>query len=426
MKKRTLAEWLELQQSVHVRGIDLELSRVSRVAARLGVDKPHCPVVTVGGTNGKGSVVTFLESLALASGVNPGLFTSPHLIRYNERIRIGGAEASDDELIDAFERIENARAETTLTYFEYNTLAALLVFAARRTDLMILEVGLGGRLDSTNIVDSDVAVVCSIGFDHRDWLGDTLEAIGREKAGIFRRGCPAILGFPDMPQSVFDSIEACGATPVVAGRDFHWDIRDEAAPAMSRWSFRGSSAVLDDLPAPSLPGSIQYRNAATAFAAAERMPARAGLRLDQAAQALRNASLPGRFQVVPGAVEWILDVAHNEPAALVLARHLRERPCQGRTLAVVSILADKDAAAIGRALDPVFDHWIICSLNEPRGLTAAQLRDRLPVEDSRVTLANSVAEGCERARAVARPGDRVVACGSFLVVSAALQWLRLY
>jgi dihydrofolate synthase/folylpolyglutamate synthase len=426
LKKRTLAEWLELQQSVHVRGIDLELSRVARVASRLGVDRPHCPVVTVGGTNGKGSVVAFLEALALASGINPGVFTSPHLVRYNERIRIGGAEATDDELIEAFERIESARAETTLTYFEYNTLAALLVFAARRTDLMILEVGLGGRLDSTNIVDSDVAVVCSIGLDHRDWLGDTLEAIGREKAGIFRRGRPAVLGSADMPRSVFDSIEACGAIPVVAERDFHWEVREGDAPATPRWYFRGLQVALADLPAPSLHGSIQYRNAATALAAAERLPARAGLRFDNVAQALRSAFLPGRFQIVPGPVEWILDVAHNEPAALVLAAHLKERPCEGRTVAVISILGDKDATAIGRALDPVVDHWIICSLSEPRGLSAAQVRARLPVEDSKVTLAGSVAEGCEHARSIARPGDRVVACGSFLVVSAALQWLRLY
>ena len=430
MKRRTLAEWLELQQSVHARGIDLELSRVARVAERLGVSRPSCPVVTVGGTNGKGSVVAFLEAIARSAGVTPGVFTSPHLVRYNERVRIDGTEATDDELIDAFERIEAARGEITLTYFEYNTLAALLVFAQRRTGLVVLEVGLGGRLDSTNIIDSDVAVVCSIGFDHRDWLGDTLEQIGREKAGIFRAGRPAVLGSPDMPTSVFAAIRTLGAIPVVAERDFTWQpvqVSDTAIQAFSgRWRFKGERLVLEDLPAPALPGSIQYRNAATALAAAERLPAAAGLHFRNVAEALRKVSLPGRMQVVPGPVEWILDVAHNEPAARTLATHLTERPCAGRTIAVASILEDKDAAAIGAALSPVVDQWFICTLAEPRGLTAAALQSRLGLPPEKVALAASVAEGCEKARALAKPGDRVVACGSFLVVGAALQWLGLY
>lgn len=439
MKRRTLAEWLELQQSVHARGIDLELSRVARVAERLGVTRPSCPVVTVGGTNGKGSVVAFLEAIALSAGVTPGAFTSPHLIRYSERIRVGGVEATDDELIDAFERIEAARGETTLTYFEYNTLAALLVFAQRRTGLVLLEVGLGGRLDSTNIIDSDVAVVCSIGFDHRDWLGDTLEQIGREKAGIFRPGRPAVLGSPDMPASVFTAIRMLGAVPVVAERDFTWhlmqvpehayqaQVPDPAGQAFQgRWRFRGERLVLEDLPAPSLRGSIQYRNAATALAAAERLPAAAGLHFRNVAEALGGVSLRGRMQVVPGPVEWILDVAHNEPAARTLATHLAERPGGGRTMAVVSILEDKDAAAIAAVLSPVIDHWFVCTLTEPRGLTAAALQSRLALPPEKVTLAGSVTEGCEKARALARPGDRVVACGSFLVVSTVLQWLGLY
>ncbi|HEV2285045.1 MAG TPA: Mur ligase family protein, partial [Steroidobacteraceae bacterium] len=208
---RTLAEWLELQDSVHPRAIDLGLERVARVARTLGVDAPPFRVITVGGTNGKGSVAAHAEALLAAAGVRAGLFTSPHLIRYNERIRVAGAEAGDAELIEAFEQIEAARGATTLTFFEYNTLAALLVFARRGVTTAVLEVGLGGRLDATNLLAADVAVLASVGFDHRDWLGDTLEAIGTEKAGIFRAGRPAILGTADMPASVFAAIAALGA-----------------------------------------------------------------------------------------------------------------------------------------------------------------------------------------------------------------------
>lgn len=261
---RSLTEWLGFQQSIHSRSIDLELSRVATVARRLGVDRLRCPVVTVGGTNGKGSVVAHLDSLLCNAGLTAGVFTSPHVLRYNERIKVGGIEAADAELVAAFERIEQARGGITLTYFEYNTLAALSVFAARAVDIAILEVGLGGRLDATNIIDASVAVVCSIGFDHRDYLGETLEHIGREKAGIFRAGRPAVLGSPDMPASVFAAIAAIGAQPMVAERDFRWNVR-----ADGHWSYRGPQFVLDDLPPSSLAGAIQYRNAATAIAAIE-------------------------------------------------------------------------------------------------------------------------------------------------------------
>lgn len=418
MIRRTLAEWLDVQQTVHARGIDLELSRVAAVARRLGVDRLHCPVITVGGTNGKGSVVAFLEAILSSEGLAPGVFTSPHLVRYNERIRVAGTEASDDELVDAFERIEAARGEITLTYFEYNTLAALLVFAGRKVDIAVLEVGLGGRLDATNIVDADVAVVCSIGFDHRDWLGETLEEIGREKAGIFRRGRPAVLGSREMPETVFAAIELSGARAVIAGRDFTWQVGE------GTWTYRGPQLVLEHLPAPSLPGSIQYRNAATAITAAALLESK--VHFQNIRPALRTVSLTGRFQIVPGSVEWILDVAHNEPAAKVLARHLAERTCAGRTIVVASMLADKDVAAIVKVLDPEVDHWILCALAEPRGLSAQDLQQRASLRGAAVTLAESVADGCEKASELAKPGDRIVACGSFLVVSAALQWLRLY
>ncbi len=216
----TLDEWLQVQQSVHPRSIDLGLERVTEVARALGVHTARCPVVTVGGTNGKGSVVAHSDALLRAAGLTTGVFTSPHLVRYNERICVNGAEVTDGELVSAFDRIEAARGDTTLTYFEFNTLAALLLFADRRVDVAILEVGLGGRLDAVNLLDADVAVVVSIGLDHRDWLGNSLEDIGREKAGIFRAGRPAVLGSRDMPSSVFEVIESVGAKPVVAGQRF--------------------------------------------------------------------------------------------------------------------------------------------------------------------------------------------------------------
>jgi dihydrofolate synthase/folylpolyglutamate synthase len=427
---RTLAEWLELQDSVHPRTIDLSLERVTAVAGSLDVATPAFRVVTVGGTNGKGSVAAHAEAVLRAAGTATGLFTSPHLLRYNERIRVGGAEVGDAELIEAFERIEAARGTTTLTFFEYNTLAALLIFAARAVEVAVLEVGLGGRLDATNLLAPDVAVVASVGLDHREWLGESLEAIGAEKAGIFRAGRPAVLGTADMPSSVFTRIATLGARSLVAGRDFTWEVTG------GRWRYRGSGLALEDLAPSALAGSIQYRNAATALTAVAALAAAAPLpgALDRRTVngALAGVRLAGRFQIVPGEVEWILDIAHNEPAARVLATHLRERGhpgggamAAGRTLAVTGVLADKDAAGIAAALAPQIDHWIVCTLPGVRGAGAAALAERMQLAPGRFTLAASVAEGCARARALARPGDRVVVFGSFHTVGPALEWLRI-
>jgi dihydrofolate synthase/folylpolyglutamate synthase len=424
---RTLAEWLALQESVHPKSIDMGLERVTSVARTLGVDRPNSRVITVGGTNGKGSTVAHLEALLRAAGAATGMFTSPHFIRYNERIRVGGVEVGDDELVAAFERIERARGSTTLTFFEYNALAALLIFADRTVEVAVLEVGLGGRLDAVNLVDADVGVVCSIGFDHRDYLGNTLEQIGAEKAGIFRAGRPAILSTPDMPQSVYSTIQRIGAHAVVAERDFSWrvDSNESTAAHASTWDYHGIRVDLSDLPPSALKGSIQYRNASAAIAAVEALDAGYTLTEQTVRQALQHVRLAGRFQVVPGPVEWILDIAHNEPAARVFAEHVRERPLseENRTYAVVGILADKDAREITAALEPLVDHWIACSLPGPRGSSASDLaaRARLPADE--VTLATSVEEGCEIARAAAVSGDRVIVFGSVYTVGPALKWL---
>ncbi len=302
----------------------------------------------------------------------------------------------------------------------------------------MLEVGLGGRLDATNLVDADVAVLASVGFDHRDWLGDTLEQIGAEKAGIFRAGRPAVLGTPQMPDSVFAALGRLGAQAVVAERDFSWRARG------ARWDYEGLGATLRELPAPALAGAIQYRNAATAIAAMQSLGAGRGARgaatalagrlgpLDASvvSAALAEVRLAGRFQIVPGAVEWILDIAHNEPAAQVLAAQLAARlppgGAGGRTLAVIGVLADKDASAIGAALAPLIDRWIVCALPGPRGGSAAQLAARLGRPAGTAQLAASVVEGCELAQAAARTGDRVVVCGSVYTVGPALEWLRIY
>jgi dihydrofolate synthase/folylpolyglutamate synthase len=418
---RSLEDWLRIQETVHGTGIDLSLGRVREVANRLGLLPPAARTIIVAGTNGKGSTVACLEALLRALGIRAGAFTSPHLIRYHERIRVDGAEATDPELIAAFEAIEAARGATTLTFFEFNALAALLVFRARRVDVAVLEVGLGGRLDAVNIVDAEAAIVCSIGLDHADWLGTDIEAIGREKAGVFRSGSIAVLADPEMTPAVAAEAQRIGARPVVAGSDYTWHL----VAGQERWHFASGALRLADLPLPALPGSRQIANAAAALATLQRM----GLLLDthapQVARALSSLRLPGRFQIVPGRVEWILDVAHNEPAARTLAQNLAARPCAGRTLCVTSILGDKDIGAVARALAGVVDEWFLCGIAAPRGLDAVQLAARSDVFAA-ATLAADIAAGMRAAAAASRPGDRIIVCGSFLAVAPALVQLGLY
>jgi dihydrofolate synthase/folylpolyglutamate synthase len=422
---RTLDEWLEHQQRQHVRSIDLGLARVREVAQRLGVLPLPCPVVLVAGTNGKGSTVAHLAAFGRAAGLRTATFTSPHLVRYNERIAFDGEPVDDDSLVAAFERIEAARGPVPLTFFEYNALAAFELFTRRAPQLAIVEIGLGGRLDAANVLDADVAVITSIGLDHTEWLGPTLEHIGAEKAGILRDGGVAVLGSADMPATVRTAIESLRVDARWPGRDFQV-IRD----AGGRWQYLGREWQLRDLPPSALGGAIQYANAATALAALEALScARPQLRLAfspaAVAEGLRAVQLAGRFQVVAGAPEWILDVSHNVPAAEILAANLSARPTAGRTIAVVGILADKDVAGIGRALAPCIDEWVLCGLDGPRGTDAAALRYRLLPECAPLSLVTDVVAACELARERARPEDRIVVLGSFHTVGPALQWLGL-
>jgi dihydrofolate synthase/folylpolyglutamate synthase len=423
---RSLEQWLAYQQGTHSLSIDLSLERVREVAGRLGLLEKHCPVVIVGGTNGKGSTASTLAALLQSCGQRTGLFTKPHLVRYNERIRIDGVPASDAVLLAAFERIEAARAAVTLTYFEYNALAALEAFRRAAVAVMVLEVGLGGRLDAVNIIDADVAVLCSVGIDHREWLGSTLEQIGAEKAGIFRRGQNVVLGSAAMPASVWHAARELDCRVWTAEREFSWRIHGDGSGA-APWDYSCGPCTLQDLPAPALAGAVQYRNSSSALTALQLLAVAGGCDRRCIAHGLGRVALPGRFQIVPGEVEWILDVAHNEPAALVLAGALAARHCEGKTFAVAGMLADKDAAAIARILDPLIDHWLLAGIDDaPRGLDAGALQALLPPLRGTVELAGSVVTACERARALSAPRDRVVVFGSFYVVGPALQWLGLY
>jgi dihydrofolate synthase/folylpolyglutamate synthase len=420
LRFEALGDWLEWQQSLHPKAIDLGLDRVRGVFTSLGIGRPAATVLTVGGTNGKGSVVAYLDAILRRAGYSVGSFTSPHLLRYNERIRLAGRSVPDADIVRAFARIDAARGDTSLTFFEWNALAAFLVMEGAGVDVALLEVGLGGRLDAVNVVDADVAAVVSVGLDHCDWLGDTLEQIGREKAGIFRAGRPAIFGARQMPWAVAEVATEVGARLQRLGVDFDFVERPDD------WDYIGTGSRRGGLPLPALAGAAQLANAATALAVlAAAEPAL--LVPDDAVRAgLDRASLAGRFQVVAGDPEWILDVAHNPDAARVLAGSLALRAVRGRTLAVCGMLADKDAAGVSREMAAVVDEWIAVGVDGARALDCAELAQRLGTSSAApIRQAPDVAAGCELARDLARPGDRVVVFGSFHTVGPALAWLGL-
>jgi dihydrofolate synthase / folylpolyglutamate synthase len=417
LAQRDLAAWLAWQERLHPAEIELGLERIATVLAAMALLQPPYRVVTVGGTNGKGSCVAMLEALALEAGLATGAYTSPHLLRYNERIRVAGREVTDAELIDAFAAVEAARGDTSLSYFEFGTAAALEIFRRRRIGLAVLEVGLGGRLDAVNALDPDAAVVTSVGLDHLEWLGPDRESIGREKGGIFRAGRPAIIGDRDPPVAL---LAAAGPAASRLGRDFHW--REDGAG----WRWWNAGCELPGLPRGPFSAPALLDNAACAVAAFDTLGLQ-GLEPGFVSRAIGRVQLPGRLQRVPGEIEWWLDVAHNPDGAAVLAGALAAAPARGRTLAVLGMLADKDVAAFGTVLDPCVDTWFAASLPGPRGLDAGALAARLrPRVRGGVATADSVAAACAAAQAAARPGDRVVACGSFHTVGPVLEWLGLY
>ena len=400
-----LATWLSYLEHLHSKTIDLGLTRVNEVAGRMAVVKPAPFVFTVAGTNGKGTTCRTLESVLMAAGYRIGVYSSPHLVRYTERVRVQGEELPEAAHTASFAEIEAARGEISLSYFEFGTLSALWLFKQAQLDVVILEVGLGGRLDATNIVDADVAVVTSIALDHTDWLGPDRESIGREKAGIFRSGRPAIVGEPDMPHTIADVAVEKGAVLRRRGVDWRY------ASGEQGWDFSDEQGTLAGLPLPQVP----MPNAATALAALRA----SGLTVSEQAirDGIRQAMLPGRFQIIGEAPRVILDVAHNPHAAAYLAGRLKSLPKTGRVLAVIGMLHDKDIAGTLANLMAEVDCWYCAPLEGPRGATAEQLLEHLRTGRA----CADVAQAWHTAMADAGPEDTVLVCGSFHTVAHVME-----
>ena len=399
MTTRDLAGWLQYQERINPRTIELGLARVRAVWEAMGAPRPAPTVITVGGTNGKGSTVAFLEAMLQAAGYRVGCFTSPHLLRYNERVRIDGKDIDDAALVASFERIEAARGELLLTYFEFGTLAAIDLIARSGVDVAVLEVGLGGRLDAVNIIDADAAIVTSVDLDHQEWLGGDRDTIGREKAFIARASRPLVLGEAEPPARLLETARQIGANVLIRGTHFG------AAPG-----------------APAMSGDFQRFNAAAAVAA---LRALSDLKVDDAAMAvgLAAARVPARLQVLPGQPAVVVDVAHNPHAARALAAWLDETP-RGAVQAVFGALADKDIEGVMHALGPRIARWHLASLDgdTPRGLTAEALAARLAIvlPGALHDVHAGVAEALAAARREAGTDGLVLAFGSFFVASAVL------
>jgi dihydrofolate synthase/folylpolyglutamate synthase len=398
----------------------LGLPRVRSVYERMSVVPPR-PVITVAGTNGKGSVCALMESMLRCAGYRPALYTSPHLTHYNERIRIGGECVGDDDLVTAFNAVEDVRDGVALTYFEYGTLAALWLFARAKTDVTILEVGLGGRLDAVNIIDPDVAVVTSIGIDHVDYLGPTRETIGREKAGIFRPGRPVVCGDADPPRALIAAAAAIGAPLLQIGVDF----RHVGKPG--QWDYEGPGGKRFGLPYPALRATVQVANAATAIAALDVLRASHPVDVGAIREGLVEVALRGRFQVLPGRPAVILDVAHNPQAARVLAATLDAMGYRERALAVFGMLADKDVAGVVEAMQTTVDRWFVATLPGPRGASATAIYETLAaagVAPAAIRSFDTVASALEAARGEAGEADKIIVFGSFLTVADAMPATR--
>ncbi len=415
-KASTLNEWLAYLETLHPRAIAMGLDRVSAVYARLGV-AIACPVIIVGGTNGKGSTCALLECMLRAGGYRVGAYTSPHLLHYNERVRVNAADATDDALLEAFAVVESARLTTPLTYFEFGTLAALWLLARAGLDVLVLEVGLGGRLDAVNVVDADVAIVTTVAIDHVDYLGTTREDIGREKAGIFRAGRWAICADRHPPATLLAQASAIDAKLLRIGIDYDYTAHD------GQWSYRGQGGARHGLPVPALRGAYQLANAATALAALDVLHDRLAVSMGAVREGLVSVELPGRLQVLPGRPVTVLDVAHNPQAAAALADSLATMGFHPQTWAVFGIMADKDIDNVIAALLPRVDRWYVASLPPPRGATSQDLRVRLEaagVANSAIRDFPDPSSACRAVREAVAEADRIIVFGSFLTVAAAL------
>ena len=422
MTQRTLGEWLAYLEQLHPSAIDMGLDRAREVTNRMGLQKPAPRVVTVTGTNGKGSTCAFVASMLRAQGLKVGVYSSPHLLRYNERVQIDGAQVSDELLCEAFTALDAGRGDTSLTYFEMGTLAAFWLFERTQLDAVVLEVGLGGRLDAVNLVDADLALITSIGVDHVEYLGNTRESVAYEKAGIFRAGKPALCGDLDPPQPLLDKAQELGCPLFVRGRDFdlnvvgsvwHWQGRDA----------KGQALELRDLPLLGLP----MENAALALQAyaLTELP----WQPERIVEALLATNITGRLD--RRQVNWhgktvnlLLDVGHNPHAAEYLLKRLQQRPVAGKRLAVFGLLADKDLDGVVSPLAGVVDHWAVAPLNTGRTRPVAELQAALQGLDASVAPYDSIDAAleaqCERATAQ----DEILLFGSFFCVAQALEWLE--
>jgi dihydrofolate synthase / folylpolyglutamate synthase len=415
---KDLAGWLSYIERQHPQAIALGLERVERVRDAMGL-VPAVPVITVAGTNGKGSTCAMLEATLSAAGYRVGLYTSPHLLRYNERVRIAGREVDDASLVSAFARVEAARTEKAgdirLTYFEFGTLAAVDLFLRSAVDVLVLEVGMGGRLDAVNIFDADCAIVTSIGLDHMDYLGPTREAIGHEKAGIFRAGKPAVLADPAPPASVLAHAQAIGALLLRIGHEFGYQAEGD------QWLFRGPAGRKPGLPHPALRGRTQLLNASAAFAALDTLQQRLPVSMRHLRRGLAEVELRGRFQVLPGRPVVVLDVGHNPQAAAVLSDNLSDMGPYPATWAVFGMLSDKDISGVVSLLAKRVDQWMVCTLPPPRGAQAAELaqvlaRCRVDAVREFENPALAYAAACSEAA----ENDRIVVFGSFHTVADVL------
>jgi dihydrofolate synthase/folylpolyglutamate synthase len=420
MRFSTLDEWLQWQERLHPSSKDLGLERPARVLHSLKLNSPQHLTITVAGTNGKGSTVAVLEAILTAAGYRVGSYTSPHLLHYNERIKVNGQPVSDELICEAFDRLDQARGETSLTYFEFGTLAALSIFQHEPLDVVLLEVGLGGRLDAVNLIDADMAIITAIDIDHVAWLGADRESIGYEKAGIMRTGRPALCSDPQPPQSLVAHAEKIGANLKLLGRDFNYTIDGAGG-----WSLEVAGERLDSLPQPNLPGRAQYQNCAGAVAALLMLSKRLRVSRDEIVAGLRAVSVPGRFQKIGDNPEVIVDVAHNPQSARHLAETLCSHPCVGRRYAVVAMLTDKDQKSTLEPLAGLFDHWLVGGLDIERGDGGEGTRsvvDALTQSSGYgdVRLFGSVPLAYTEAKRLALKGDQIIVFGSFFTVALIL------
>ena len=417
MVKQSLAQWLQRLERLHPRAIELGLARVASVAAALELLPVEVPVISVAGTNGKGSTVAVLEALLGGAGRLAGVYTSPHILRFNERIRVGGVEASDEEIVAAFERIDSARGTTSLTYFEFATLAALLVFRERRVEVMVLEVGLGGRLDAVNIVDPTVAVITRIDLDHQEWLGDTRDSIAREKAGIMRAGSAVVIGDPQPPAALLDCAAAVGARPVLCqGRDFGFE-----PGQVGNWQGRVGTRVLPELPR----GPLLPENICSALQAASLLGVEVGD--GQLAELLQHASPSGRCELreIAGR-EYLLDVAHNPSAVKKMVEYSSITNCKGKTISLFSVMADKDIQAMIAAAGNHFEAWFVADQpGNTRAASGADIAAALyAAGQATVSVSKNLRQALRRAQGIMREGDRLVVFGSFTTVAGVLPLLE--